>query len=149
VIAVCIFNGNLDTFDALQIKDVSSLELAGDRRRLLTMNKRNAQAAFLNLRVLIGLLIALTGVILALLSFGTFAVRAASMKQPAQSYTAKFIDALVPPGFDCSKIHELGIDKQMSFRAGAIMIACGQAPGGGTSAISPAWRNCRRGSRDC
>ena len=47
-------------------------------------------------------------------------------------------DALVPNGFDCSKIHELGIDKQMNFRAGAIMIACGQAQGGGTSATSPA-----------
>jgi len=39
---------------------------------------------------------------------------------------------LVPNGFDCSKIHELGIDKQMNFRAGAIMIACDQAQGGGT-----------------
>ena len=37
----------------------------------------------------------------------------------------------MPVPFDCSKIHELGIDKQMSLRAGAIMIACGQAQGGG------------------
>ncbi len=29
---------------------------------------------------------------------------------------------LAANGFDCSKIHELGIDKQMNFRAGAIMI---------------------------
>src|SRR5438876_2231925 len=101
------------------------------------MNKRTAQSAFLNLRFVIGLLIALTGAVLALLGFGTFAVRAASMKQPAQSYTANSIDPLVPPGFDCSKIHELGIDKQMNFRAGAIMIACGQAQGGGTRPSSP------------
>jgi hypothetical protein len=49
-------------------------------------------------------------------------------------------DPLVPNGFDCSKIHELGIDKQLNFRAGAIMIACGQAQGGGTSATSPSSR---------
>src|SRR5438876_11184704 len=102
------------------------------------MNKRTAQSAFLNLRFVIGLLIALTGAVLALLGFGTFAVRAASMKQPAQSYTANSIDPLVPPGFDCSKIHELGIDKQMNFRAGAIMIHFGQAQGGRTSGIPPA-----------
>src|SRR6266446_10454415 len=99
--------------------------------------KCTAQFAFFNLRVLIGLLMALTGVVLALLGFGTFAVRAASMKQQPQSYTANSIDPLVPPGLDCSKIHELGIDKQMNFRAGAIMIACGQAQGGGTRPTSP------------
>jgi hypothetical protein len=32
-------------------------------------------------------------------------------------------DPLVPVGFDCSTIHEKGIDKQENFRAGAIMIA--------------------------
>src|SRR5438552_1438642 len=37
-------------------------------------------------------------------------------------------DPLVPVGFDCSKIHELGIDKQENFRAGAIMMACGEMP---------------------
>ena len=36
-------------------------------------------------------------------------------------------DPLVPVGFDCSKIHEKGIDKQENFRAGAIMMACGEA----------------------
>jgi len=84
----------------------------------------------MNLRVLIGLLLALTAVILALLGFGTFAVRAASMKQSTESYTGNSIDPLVPPGFDCSKIHELGIDKQMNVRAGAIMIFCGEVQGG-------------------
>jgi hypothetical protein len=97
------------------------------------MNKRTAQSTFFNLRFVIGLLMALTGVVLALLGFGTFAVHAASMKQPAQSYTANSIDPLIPPGFDCSKIHELGIDKQENLRAGAIMIFCGEAQGGSAS----------------
>jgi hypothetical protein len=99
------------------------------------MNKRNAQSAYFNLRVLIALLVAVTGIILALVGFGAFAVRAASTTQTQQSYTtANSIDRLVPPGFDCSKIHELGIDKQMNFRAGAIMIFCGEAEGGSASA---------------
>jgi hypothetical protein len=97
------------------------------------MNKRNAQSAFFNLRFVIGLLMVLTGVVLALLCFGTFAARAASTKQPGQSYTANSIDPLVPAGFDCSKIHELGIDKQVNLRAGAIMIFCGEAQGGSAS----------------
>ena len=54
---------------------------------LLSMNKRTAQSAFFNLRVLIGLVIALTGVILALQGFRTFAVPAASITQAQQSYT--------------------------------------------------------------
>ena len=41
-----------------------------------------------------------------------------------------------PIGFDCSKIHELGIDRQENFRAGAIMVACGEVPGSATSATS-------------
>ena len=45
-------------------------------------------------------------------------------------------DPLVPVGFDCSTIHEKGIDKQENFRAGAIMIACGEVPGAATSATS-------------
>jgi hypothetical protein len=93
----------------------------------LSMNKRTAQSGFFNLRALIGLLIALACVLLALLDVGTFAVPAANVKPPTQSYIANSIDPLVPPGFDCSKVHELGIDKQMNLRAGAIMIACGEA----------------------
>jgi hypothetical protein len=95
------------------------------------MNKRIAQSAFFNLRVLIGLLITLSGVILALLGFGTFAVPAASITQAQQSHTTSgLIDPLIPALFDCSKIHELGIDKQENMRAGAIMIACGLSEGG-------------------
>jgi hypothetical protein len=100
------------------------------------MNKTLTQAAYLILRFVIALLIALTGVILAMLAFGTFATHAASTTQQQQRYTiANSVDPLVPPGFDCSKIRELGVDKQMNFRAGAIMIACGEAQG---SSASPA-----------
>src|SRR5216117_3189505 len=95
--------------------------------------KRTVQSGFFNLRFMIALLIALIGVILVLLGFGTFAVPAASINQATQSYTADSIDPLVPAGFDCSRIHELGIDKQENFRAGAIMIFCGEAEGGSAS----------------
>src|SRR5437667_9764243 len=99
------------------------------------MKKKSAsQSAFFNLRVLIGLLIVLAGVFLALAGFGTFSALAQAQQKNKIITNSK--DPLVPNGFDCSKIHELGIDKQMSFRAGAIMIACGQAQGGGTSASS-------------
>src|SRR5205809_2145690 len=98
------------------------------------MNTRTAQSGFFKLRALMGLLIAVTGVILALLGFGAFAVPAASTTQTQQSYTTtNSIDPLVPPGFDCSKIHELGIDKQVNLQAGAIMIFCGEAQGGSAS----------------
>jgi hypothetical protein len=102
------------------------------------MNKRAAPSTFFHLRLVLGLLIALTGVVLAILSSGTFAVRAANVKQSTESYIANSIDPLVPPGFDCSKIHELGIDKQENFRAGAIMIFCGEAEGGSLPSLGPA-----------
>src|SRR6266853_25332 len=86
------------------------------------------EGGFFNLRVLIGLFIALAGVFLALLGFGTFAAQAQQNYSLGQS-----IDPLVPAGFDCSRIHELGIDKQENMRAGAIMIACGEAQGGSAS----------------
>ena len=41
----------------------------------------------------------------------------------------------MPVGFDCTKIRQLGIDKQENFRAGAIMIACGAAEGGSGSSV--------------
>ena len=44
-------------------------------------------------------------------------------------------DPLVPVRFDCTKIRQLGIDKQENFRAGAIMIACGAAEGGSGSSV--------------
>ena len=92
--------------------------------------KRIAQSAFSNLRFVIGLLITPTGVFLGLLGFGPF-VPAASITQTQRNYTAtSSIDPIVPAGFDCSKVHELGIDKQENLRAGAIMIFCGLSEGG-------------------
>jgi hypothetical protein len=93
--------------------------------------KGTSHSAFFNLRVLIGGFVFLPDVILALLGLGSFAPRAAGITQAQQSYVAtNSIDPLVPPGFDCSKIHELGIDKQVNLRAGAIMTFCGEVEGG-------------------
>src|SRR5436190_15705433 len=104
--------------------------------------KSTSQSAFLNLRVLIGLFVALTGVsLLALSQFATAAnpLRTAvgasshartSQAQPQYKVTTNpSLDPLVPAMFDCSKIHELGIDRQENLRAGAIMIHCGQFKG--------------------
>ena len=94
------------------------------------MKKKSAsQSAFFNLRVLIGLFIVMAGVFLALLGFGGFSAQAQQRNYAA----TKSADPLVPALFDCSKIHELGIDKQENFRAGAIMIHCGEAEGGSPS----------------
>src|SRR5437762_1024078 len=98
--------------------------------------KPTSQSAFFNLRVLIGLCIVLVGVFLVLLGSG--ALSSATAQSIIQAMAkGKIItsstDPLVPNGFDCSKIHELGIDKQENLRAGAIVIACGQAQGGSAS----------------
>ncbi len=103
------------------------------------MKKKSApRFAVFNPRVLIGLCIVLTGVFLALLSSGAFSAAAQSILKDMTK--GKIItsssDPLVPVGFDCSRIHELGIDKQENFRAGAIMMACGEVPGAATSATS-------------
>ena len=103
------------------------------------MKKKSAsQSAFFNLRVLIGLFTVLAGVFVALVASGVFSATAQSVIQGMTK--AKIItsstDPLVPVGFDCSKIRELGIDKMENFRAGAIMIACGETPGVATSATS-------------
>src|SRR5262245_26354801 len=90
------------------------------------------EGGFFNLRVVISLFVLLAGVFLALAGVGVFS--AASTAQAQQNYsTSQSMDPLVPAGFDCSKIHELGIDKQENFRAGAIMIFCGEAEGGSAS----------------
>ena len=89
------------------------------------------EAGFFNPRLLIGLFVILAGVFLALLGFGAFSAQA----QQSRTIITQSADPLVPVGFDCSRIYELGIDKQENMRAGAIMIACGRAQGG--SASSP------------
>src|SRR6266403_4874829 len=94
------------------------------------MKKKSAsQSASFNLRVLIAPFIGLTGVSLALLGFGAFSVQA----QQKYSVTTSSIDPLVPAAIDCSRIKQLGIDKQENLRAGAIMIFCGLSEGGKAS----------------
>lgn len=79
----------------------------------------------LNLRVFFGLLLTLAGFLPGLPGFGTLSAQA------RQNYSAiGSIHASVPAFFDCSKIREMGIDKQENLRAGAIMIFCGEAKGG-------------------
>ena len=95
-------------------------------------NKHTTQSAFLNLRLLIALLIILTGAFLTLAGIDTFSALAQAQKY---KIIANSTDPLVPNGFDCSKIHELGIDKQMNFRADAIMIACGATEGSSASPV--------------
>jgi len=90
------------------------------------------EGGFFSLRLLIGLFMVLASVFLALLGLGTFP--AASIAQAQPNYIINnSTEPLAPPGFDCSKIHELGINRQDNMRAGAIMIFCGEAEGGSPS----------------
>src|SRR5947207_14905032 len=98
------------------------------------VRRYSGQGGFFNLRLLIGLFVILAGVFLALLGFGTFSAQA----QVKYRLVPNSIDPLVPAGFDCTKIRELGIDRQENFRAGAFMIACGEAEGG-SAAPNPAF----------
>src|SRR5947207_980467 len=94
------------------------------------MKKKSvSQSAFFNLRVLTGLFLVLAGVFLALLGFGGISAQAQDEKEIA----VKSLSALVPPGFDCSQIRPMGIDKQENFRSGAILIFCHEAEGGSAS----------------
>ena len=99
--------------------------------------KSTSQSAFFNLRVLVGLFVALAGVSLALLATANPPGRGVSAKRVVAPSPGKYkvttkssIDPLVPAMFDCSKIKRLGIDRQENLRAGAIMIHCGLAKGG-------------------
>src|ERR1700730_13913005 len=103
--------------------------------------KSAAQSAFFNLRVLTGLFLVLTGVFLALLGFGRFSAQA----QEEKEITKKSLSALIPPGFDCSQIRQLGIDKQENFRSGAIMIFCHEAEGGSASPLGAFFEDLKRG----
>ena len=88
-----------------------------------------SEGGFFNLRVLLASVFCLAAALIALLGFGAFSAQA----QQNQRIISQSTDPLVPAMFDCSKIHELGIDKQENMRAGAIMIYCGVAQGGSTS----------------
>src|SRR6266496_4170131 len=89
------------------------------------------EGGFFNLRVLIAFFVFLAGVFLALVGLGGFSAQA----QQNRTIITHPSDPLVPAGFDCSRIHQLGIDKQENLRAGAIMIFCGEAPGGSASPL--------------
>src|SRR6266702_1180890 len=96
--------------------------------------KSTSQSAFFNLRVLIGLFVVLTGVFLALIGVGTFSGLTASSAKAQQTH--KIINvAGLPPGFDCATIHDLGIDRMEGLRAGLILIACGESPGGSATSF--------------
>ena len=100
------------------------------------MKKKSAsKSAFFNLRILIGLCVALAGISLALLGLDAFAATSPPFKITNHIITASN-DPLVPVGFDCSKIEELGINKQENFRAGAIMIACAADGASGPKSIA-------------
>ena len=100
--------------------------------------KSTLPSAFLNPRVLFGLAVVMTGVFLALAGRGLLSAPAANIAKALGKYQiiTSSSDPLVPVGFDCSTIHEKGIDKQENMRAGAIMIACGQTTGGSSSATT-------------
>ncbi len=102
------------------------------------MKKKSvSRSAFFNLRVLIGLCVILAGASLALFAAnpfgrGTTAPAAGKTMQSQPSITMNTLLNLkvLPAGFDCSKVHQLGIDKQDNMLAGLIMIGCGYTEGG-------------------
>src|SRR6267143_1654558 len=107
--------------------------------RNVSARRSFSEVGFFYLRVLICLLIITTGLSLALFAVtpvgsgaaGSTAGKAQQKYNPAGSS----IDlSVLPPGFDCSNVHEKGIDKQDNMRAGVIMIACGLAEGGSAPA---------------
>src|SRR5215471_20331837 len=96
--------------------------------------KSTSQSAFFNMRVLIGLFVVLAGVFLAAVGFGTFSGLTASSAKAQQTH--KIINvAGLPPGFDCATIHDMGIDRMEGLRAGLILIACGESPGGSATSF--------------
>src|SRR3989440_4348333 len=101
--------------------------------------KSTSRSAFFNLRVLIGLFAGMTGISLALLAANPFgqknSLSAAQLALIQQKYgvASSSIDPLVPAAIDCSRIKQLGIDRQENLRAGAIMIFCGLSEGGKAS----------------
>ena len=113
------------------MKKKSASQSAPARRNL-------GEGGFFNLRVLIGVFVVLAGIFVALLASGVFSATAQNVIQAMTKgrIITSSSDPLVPVGFDCSTIHEKGIDKQENFRAGAIMIACGESPRAASSATS-------------
>ena len=111
------------------MKKKSASQSAPARRSL-------GEGGFFNLRVLVGLFVGMTGISLALFGANPFgrannpSASGAAKAQPKYNVTTgSSIDPLVPAMFDCSKIKQLGIDRQENLRAGAIMIHCGMFEG--------------------
>ncbi len=102
----------------------------------LLMRKKSSQSAFFNLRILASLFFVIAGEFLALFATANrvpdFDV---ARTQRQDNIIISSADPLVPVGFDCSRIDQLGIDKQMNFRAAAIMMACGATQGGAGSNV--------------
>jgi hypothetical protein len=103
--------------------------------RNLSARRRFSEGGFFHLRILICLLIITTGLSLALFAVtpvgsGAAASTAGKAQQKHNPAGSSIDLSVLPPGFDCSKVHEKGIDKQDNMRAGMIMIACGLAEGG-------------------
>lgn len=96
------------------------------------MKKNSTSQSAFTLRLLVASVFCAASVGISLLGLGVFSVQAQLKPQVIMQST----DPLVPVGFDCSQLRELGIDRQENFRAGAIMIACGEAQGGAPSASS-------------
>jgi hypothetical protein len=108
--------------------------------------KSTSQSAFFNLRILVGVFVALAGLSLALLATANPPGRSARAKRVVAPSPGKYkvttqssMDPLVPAMFDCSRIKQLGIDRQENFRAGAIMMFCGQFKGVKTSSHGSAF----------
>src|SRR5215471_16014772 len=97
-----------------------------------TMKKKSTSQSAFTLRLLVASVFCVASVLITLFGSGAFSVSAQLKPQVIMQST----DPLVPVGFDCSRVRELGIDKQENLRAGAIMIACGEAQGGTPSASS-------------
>ena len=89
--------------------------------------KSTSQSAFFNIRVLIGVFVLLAGVFLALAGLGTFSAVAVPPRSAQAQQKHKIINIQgLPPGFDCAKIHELGIDKMEGLKWGLLMLKCGE-----------------------
>jgi hypothetical protein len=88
--------------------------------------KSTSQSAFFHLRLLTGLSLIVAGFALALI--GVDKLHAQS--QQRNNAPPRIDRALLPPMFDCAQVRALGIHMQENLRAGALMVACGEAAGG-------------------
>src|SRR5438067_13942970 len=84
------------------------------------------EGRFFTVRVVISVFTILFGAFVALAGSGVLSAPAASSAKGQQKYSPAInanVFGTLPPGFDCSTIHEKGIDKQETRRAGALEVA--------------------------